>query len=156
DQLLEHSFQGTLQFNYGIANQVVVGLDMPIDLLSNGQMTNPQAQALYNGKWTTQKVDFQGIGYIGAHAKWRITKVEHGFGVAVGLQIGQGLGDAAANAAADPGFWYWPQIMLEKRFGSTGQLRIALNGGFRGHIVSDTTPPLREGTFKDGNLATYG
>ena len=28
-QLIEHSFQGTFQFNYGIANIVVVGLDLP-------------------------------------------------------------------------------------------------------------------------------
>ena len=36
-QLIDHSFQGTLQANYGIANQVVVGLDLPIDLMSGKQ-----------------------------------------------------------------------------------------------------------------------
>ena len=30
-QLIDNSFQGTLQFNYGIANRVVVGLDLPIE-----------------------------------------------------------------------------------------------------------------------------
>ncbi len=157
-QLIDHSFQGTLQFNYGIANQLVVGLDLPVDLMSGGQAldANGQPQALYVNKWGPERLNFQGVGYLGAHAKWRITKVEHGFGLAVGLQIGQGLGDAAANAAADPGFWYWPMLIAEKRFGSTGQLRLAINGGFRGHILSDTTLPLKEGTFVDGNLATYG
>jgi OOP family OmpA-OmpF porin len=151
-QLIEHSFQGTLQFNYGIANQVIVGLDLPVDLMS----TNSPQDAVYAGKWGPSQLDFQGIGYLGAHAKWRLTKVEHGVGLAVGLQIGQGLGDAAANAGADPGFWYWPSLIAEKRFGSTGQLRLAINGGFRGHILSNTTLPLKEGTFVDGNLATYG
>jgi OOP family OmpA-OmpF porin len=157
-QLIDHSFQGTLQFNYGIANRVVVGVDLPIDLMSGGQQldANGQPQTIYVNKWGPGQLDSQGVGYLGAHAKWRITKVEHGFGLALGLQIGQGLGDAAANAGADPGFWYWPQLIAEKRFGSTGQLRLAINGGFRGHILSDTTLPLKEGTYVDGNLATYG
>src|SRR5580700_6056366 len=30
DKLIEHSFQGTLQANYGIANQIVVGVDLPV------------------------------------------------------------------------------------------------------------------------------
>jgi len=155
-QLIDNSFQGTLQFNYGIANQVVVGVDLPIDLMDGSPLGDAQSQALYANKWGPAKLEFQGIGFVAAHAKWRLTKVEHGFGLAVGLQVGQGLGTAAANAGADPGFWYWPQLMAEKRFGSTGQLRLAINGGFRGHILSDTTLPLRDGTYAEGNLATYG
>jgi outer membrane protein OmpA-like peptidoglycan-associated protein len=151
-QLIDHSFQGTLQGNYGILNQLVVGLDVPVDLESGGATTDPE----YTGLWSSQKLAFQGIGYLGAHAKWRITRVERGFGVAVGLQLGVGLGDAAANAAADAGFFYWPMLMLEKRFGRTGQFRIALNGGYRGHSASTTTLPLRHGTFSDGSLFTYG
>jgi len=155
-QLIDNSFQGTLQFNYGIANEVIVGLDLPIDLMDGSPLGDAQSQAFYASKWGPEKLEFQGIGFVAAHAKWRITKVEHGFGLAVGLQIGQGLGTAAANASADPGFFYWPQLMAEKRFGSTGQLRLAINGGFRGHVLSDTTLPLREGTYTEGNLATYG
>jgi outer membrane protein OmpA-like peptidoglycan-associated protein len=151
-QLIDHSFQGTLQGNYGILNQFVVGIDLPIDLESGAAQTDPE----YATSWSTQKLAFQGIGYLGAHAKWRITHVERGFGVAVGLQLGVGLGDAAANAAADPGFFYWPMLMLEKRFGRTGQLRIAANGGYRGHSASTTTLPLRHGTFADDSLFTYG
>src|SRR5579872_225437 len=30
-QLVNHSFQGSLQFNYGIINRFVLGLDLPID-----------------------------------------------------------------------------------------------------------------------------
>jgi outer membrane protein OmpA-like peptidoglycan-associated protein len=154
--LIEHSFQGTLQFNYGLLNQVVVGVDLPIDLMSGGQLQDPTSQATYQNLWGPGQLDFQGIGYIAAHAKWRITKVEHGFGLAVGIQIGDGFGGAAQNAGADPGFFYWPELMVEKRFGSVGQFRLVANGGFRGHSASDTTLPLDKGTFKDGNLWTYG
>jgi len=150
DELIEHSFQGTLQANYGIANRFVVGVDMPIDLMSG----SPQASI--PNSWGPQKLDFQGIGYIGAHAKWRATQVEHGFGLAVGLQIGAGLGDAAANAGADKGFFYWPMLIAEKRFGARGEFRVAINGGYRGHSATSTMLPLRNGTFVDGSLVTYG
>jgi outer membrane protein OmpA-like peptidoglycan-associated protein len=157
-QLIDHSFQGTLQANYGIANQLVVGLDLPIDLMSGKQQLDAtgQPQATYVGKWGPDKLDFQGIGYVGAHAKWRITRVEHGFGLALGLQLGVGLGDAAANAAADPGFFYWPMLIAEKRFGTRGQFRIAVNGGYRGHSASTTQIPLKDGTYVDGSLFTFG
>jgi outer membrane protein OmpA-like peptidoglycan-associated protein len=159
DKLIEHSFQGTLQANYGLANQVVVGLDFPVDLMSgtqqNDSMGNPQP--VYVGLWGPKKLEFQGPGFIAAHAKWRITKVEHGIGLALGLQIGDGFGDAAANAGADNGFFYWPMAMVEKRFGPRGEFRVALNGGFRGHSSESTKLPLKDGTFVgDGNLGTFG
>jgi OOP family OmpA-OmpF porin len=156
DQLIEHSFQGTLQANYGFANQVVVGLDLPIDLMSSSRTAAANGQPLFPNKWGPDKLDFQGVGYVGAHVKWRALKVEHGFGLAVGLQIGQGLGGAAANGAAEPGFFYWPMVMAERRLGPTGQLRLAINGGYRGHGASSTTLPLKDGTFADGSLATFG
>ena len=153
--LSEHSFQGTLQFNYGLFNRVVVGVDMPVDLMSGAPTTDANGNPSL-AQWGPGKLDYQGVGYVGAHAKWRILKVEHGFGLAAGVQIGEGLSSAASNAGADPGFWYWPMIMAERRFGTTGQLRIAINGGFRGHSASSTTLPLKDGTFADGNLVTYG
>jgi outer membrane protein OmpA-like peptidoglycan-associated protein len=156
DPLIEHSFQGTLQFNYGIANQIVVGLDMPIDLMSGNQSVDGSGNPLYLGKWGPNKLDFQGLGYFAAHAKWRILKVEHGLGVAVGVQLGQGFSDAAANAGGDPSFFAWPIGMVEKRLGTTGQLRIALNAGVRAHGASSTTLPLKDGTVADGSLLTYG
>src|SRR5579883_3135980 len=154
DPLIEHSFQGTLQFNYGIANHVVVGLDLPIDLMSGPQTDG--GGALLPNLWGPGKLDFQGVGYVAAHAKWRVLKVEHGLGLAIGAQAGYGLPDAAANAGADPGFWYWPMIALEKRFGSTGQFRVALDAGYRGHTASTTFLPLNHGNFADGSLVTYG
>jgi OmpA-OmpF porin, OOP family len=154
--LIEHSFQGTFQFSYGIANQVVVGLDLPIDLMSGPTTYDGGGQAQLPGRWGPTKLDFQGVGYVAAHAKWRILKVERGFGLAIGAQAGIGLGDAAANAGADSGFWYWPVLVAEKRLGYNGQLRIALNGGYRGHTATSTTLGLNHGQFADGGLVTYG
>jgi outer membrane protein OmpA-like peptidoglycan-associated protein len=157
-QLIDHSFQGTLQFNYGLANLLVLGLDLPIDLASGGQQldSNGNPQAVYTNLWGPDKLALQGIGYVGAHAKWRITKVEHGFGLALGLQIGDGLSGTAQNAGADNGFWYWPQVIAEKRFGSKGQFRIAVNAGYRGHSATTTTLPLEDGgKFVDGSLFTF-
>jgi outer membrane protein OmpA-like peptidoglycan-associated protein len=159
DPLVEHSFQGTLQFNYGLVNQFVVGVDVPIDLMSGGQQLDSTGapQPVYVGKWGPNNLGFQGIGYIAAHAKWRITRVERGLGLALGLQVGSGLSSAASNAAGDDGFFYWPSAIVEKRFGYRGEFRIALNAGYRGHApASSTTLPLRDGTFADGDLVTYG
>jgi outer membrane protein OmpA-like peptidoglycan-associated protein len=153
DKLIEHSFQGTLQANYGIANQVVVGLELPIDLMSGTQQNNPIYTA--GPLWSGQKLDFQGPGYIAAHAKWRILKVERGLGLALGLQLGDGFGSAAANAGADYGFFYWPMAMVERRFGPKGEFRVALNGGYRGHSAQSTTLPLKDGKFVDGDLVTF-
>ena len=159
DPLAEHTFQGTFQFNYGLAGVAVVGLDLPVDLSSGVQQNDAAGnqQQAYVNKWGPDKLAFQGFGFVGAHAKWRITRVEHGFGVALGLQAGYGLSNAASNAAADDGFWYWPSLILEKRFGSKGEFRIAVNGGYRGHTpTSSTTLPLKDGTYADGDLATFG
>ena len=49
-----------------------------------------------------------------------------------------------------------PTSFSRKRFGSTGQLRVALDGGFRGHSASSTVMPLVNGTYADGSLLTYG
>jgi outer membrane protein OmpA-like peptidoglycan-associated protein len=156
DPLIEHSFQGTLQFSYGIANVVVVGVDMPIDLMSGNQTVDANGNPLYAGQWGPDKLAYQGIGYLALHAKWRVLKVEHGFGLAAGVQLGQALSDAAANAGGEPSFFAWPMAMVEKRFGTTGQFRVALNAGIRAHATSGTTLPLKEGTLTDASLLTYG
>ncbi len=160
-QLIDHSFQGTFQFNYGLLNMFVVGIDLPIDLMSGQQqLAGPYAAG---NLWGPQQLNFQGLSYVAAHAKWRITKVEHGFGLALGLQIGDGLSDPAQNGGAEPGFFYWPSAIVEKRFGPRGEFRIAANAGYRGHSASSTQLPIYDpgqpnnlGKYTDGSLFTYG
>jgi outer membrane protein OmpA-like peptidoglycan-associated protein len=159
-QLVNHSFQGTLQFNYGIANVLVVGADIPTNLMQGDAQVDRQTppQAVLPGQWGVNALDSQTIGFLSLHAKARILRVEKGFGLAAGVQIGGPVSDAPRNAGADPGFWYWPQIFAEKRIGSRGQFKIAANVGFRGHTGADpaTVMNLRDGVFKDGNRLTYG
>ena len=157
-ELATHSFQGTAQFNYGIANMFVVGVNVPVNLMAGDeQVTNqtPPQPALPN-QWNTGQLDSQTIGFLALHAKWRITRVERGIGLALAAQVGAPVTDAPKNAGADPSFWYWPQAIVEKRFLSTGAIKVAANVGYRGHAASSTQLGLQDGTFKDGSRLTYG
>jgi outer membrane protein OmpA-like peptidoglycan-associated protein len=158
-QIINHSFQGTAQFNYGIANVVVVGLDIPLNLMSGTQQVDPATGnviAPLVGEWSSNALDSQTFGFVSAHAKWRVLRVEHGLGLALGLQLGAPVSNAPKNAGADPSVWYWPQAIVEKRFGATGQLKLGVNVGYRGHSPSDTILDLKDGRFKDGSRVTYG
>jgi outer membrane protein OmpA-like peptidoglycan-associated protein len=154
-QLLNHSFQGTAMFNYGIANRLTVGLAVPVNLMAGNEQFTPTGSPVLTG-WGPGQVDSQTLGFIGLHSKLRLLRVDKGLGVSLGMQLGVPVTSAPRDAGADPGFFYWPQLILEKRIGDQEQFKIAVNGGFRGHMVSATTLQLRNGTFKDGNRLTYG
>jgi outer membrane protein OmpA-like peptidoglycan-associated protein len=148
-QLIEHSFQGTLQFNYGLLNRFVVGLDVPVDLMTGNSITSEAG-------WNSSQLNSQTLGFLALHAKWRVTRVESfPIGVAVGLQVGFPVTNAPQNAGGDSSFFYWPELILEKRFGSIGQLRIKANAGYRGHSASNTVLNLYDGTYVDGSLFTF-
>ena len=72
------------------------------------------------------------------------------------MQGGGSPTDTPKNAGADPGFWVWPQLIAERRFGATDIVKIDLNAGFRAHTGSGTVLNLKDGVYKDGNLATFG
>ena len=162
DALISNSFQGTFNFNYGLANLVVVGLDLPLILMTGDAAVLPDGCATAKCKpaiagWTTDQLNAQNLEYLGIlHAKMRILRVERGFGLAVGFQFGVPVTDAPLQAGAEPGYFVWPQLMLEKRLGSRGQFKMMANGGFRAHATSGTTLPLVNGKYVDGNLLTYG
>jgi OOP family OmpA-OmpF porin len=156
-ELIKNSFQGTFQFNYGIGNILAVGVDIPVSLMAGDAQVQPNGNpVLPGGQWGTNQLDAQNLGFLAAHAKLRLLRVEKGLGVAVAVQAGGSPTDAPKDAAADPGFWYWPQLIVERHFGRTGQVKIDLNGGYRGHTGSGTVLDLRNGVYNDGNLITYG
>ncbi len=156
-QLVNHSFQGTGTFNYGIANLLILGVDLPVNLMAGDEQVNNATPPVATVPgWNTAKVDSQTIGYLGLHSKFRITRVEHGIGLAVGLQVGVPITDAPKNGGADPTAWIWPHAIVEKRLGATGKFKIGLDVGFRAHGASTTQLLLRDGKFVDGNLATFG
>ncbi len=155
--LVENSFQGTFAFNYGIANAVVVGVQVPVVLMTGDPAydigTGPELGGdLYN----TVALDQEGIRSLGLHAKWRLTRVDKTLGVALIGQIGVPIGEANKNLGGDPGFTYWPQLALEHRFGDTG-LRAAANFGYRGHAGDNAgfgSGTLAEGPVRHGDLGT--
>ncbi len=157
--LIQNSFQGTFGFNYGIANLGVVGVSIPVLLMTGdaAYQIGPNG-ALYN----SANLDQQSISGLNLHAKYRITRVDRTIGLAALLQVGIPLGSAARNLGAEPGAWVWPQIIAEHRFGS--RFRIGANAGYRLHggsnprFQNDTTGQwqLKEGHLGGGNLGTFG
>src|SRR5580698_5323658 len=87
-ELIKNSFQGTFQANYGVFNILDVGIDIPVSLMTNDAQVTPGGAAVLPGQWGTTQLDSQNLGFLAAHAKWRILRVEKGLGLAIAAQIG--------------------------------------------------------------------
>ncbi|MDX2055417.1 MAG: OmpA family protein [Polyangiaceae bacterium] len=159
--LARDSFQGTFNFNYGVKNLAVVGVSVPVIL-----MTGDRAYQIgpSNGLYNSAALDAEKIASLALHGKLRILRIQDGIGLAVTAQVGIPVSDSPRDLGGDPGVWYWPQVALEKQFGFSRRFKIGINGGYRGHtgenavFENDTTgqPQLKEGVLQYGNLATYG
>ncbi|HYO93201.1 MAG TPA: OmpA family protein [Polyangiaceae bacterium] len=159
--LVENSFQGTFAINYGIANLAVVGLSVPVVL-----MTGDEAYQIGpdDGLYNSARLDAQKVSTLALHGKLRLTRVDRTLGLAVVVQAGIPVASAPRDMAADPGAWVWPQLVIENQFGATRRFRVGLNGGYRAHtgdnprFGSDSSgePQLEEGRLEYGNLATFG
>jgi outer membrane protein OmpA-like peptidoglycan-associated protein len=155
DALVDDSFQGTFNFNYGIANKAVIGLALPV-VLGRGDPAfhiGPDAGALYD----SAALDSQGLSWLALHAKLRITRLEETIGLAVVLQGGIPVGQRAQNLVSEPGPWLWPQVVLDYQFGATGRFRVGANAGFRVHSGENSRfadGQLQEGRFRYGNQVT--
>ncbi|WP_437598362.1 OmpA family protein [Sorangium sp. So ce590] len=161
--MLNHAFQGTFQFDYGIANFLVVGLSAPVVLNAADPINDIGPGPGQN--YDDDSLDAQSLGNLAVHAKVRLLRPDQDvIGLALIAQIGVGVG-GTEDFASDPGFFFWPQLVLEKRFGITNPFRIAANVGYRGHtgenpafgLRSDnTTFQLKHGDFKYSDLLTGG
>lgn len=161
--LLQHSFQGTLQLNLGIANVVVVGLSAPVVLAGHERARDiGPTGALY----TSEGNFAQGIEHVAAHAKVRIVRPldRPSIGLAAIVQGGVGV-SGSDNLIAENGGFVWPQIAFEGRPLPDGALRIGLSGGFRANfggtpasfgVNENGVPVLEHGVFEYGQLATTG
>ncbi len=160
--LIHDSFQGTFNFNYGIANMLVVGVAFPVVLMSGNGVNDigPGGGANYS----TNQLNVQKPANVSLHAKLRLTRVDKGIGLAVIAKGGIPTGSAPRDAAADPGVWYWPQVVVENQFGASRALKLGLNVGYRGHtgknpkffLDQNNMPELAEGKLEYGNLGTFG
>lgn len=161
DVLLKHAFQGTFQFDIGILNWVVIGISAPVVLNSADAASDiGPTGATYDD----DNLDLQSLAHVAGHIKIRILRPEEGnpLGIAIVGQAGYELG-GSKNLGAEPGFFYWPQLVLERRFFDS-KLRFGLNAGYRGHTGEngafgngkDGKPQLAAGDFKYSDLITAG
>ena len=158
--LIEDSFQGTFSFNYGVGQDVVVGIQVPVVLMTGDPAYGIGESPEFGGdNYNTLALDQESIGRITLHGKWRLTRVQKTLGVAVIGHVGIPMGDTTSSLGADPGFSYWPQLALEHRFGDTGAVRLGLNAGYRGHFGENAafgSDTLAEGPVRHGDLGTFG
>ena len=161
--LLDHSFQGTLQFDLGLANFMVVGLSLPVVLAGHEAITDIGP----TGQLYSVKNDFaQGLGFIGAHAKFRIIRPEDGPSVGLAAIVQGGVGVAGTeDLIGEKGGFIWPQVVFEARVAPGGIWRIGVNGGFRANFGgtnavfgsdANGVPVLESGEFEYGQLVTAG
>ena len=130
DYLVEHALQGTFQFDVGLFNYLVLGVSAPI--VVNGGKTASDIGAGPGQNTTDVGLNAQALGNLAVHAKLRILRPDAPIGIALLAQAGYGVGESQ-NFASEPGFFYWPQAILEFRAGSAHMFRVAANGGYRGH-----------------------
>ncbi len=123
--LIRQYFTGTLHFNLGLYNRVVVGAQLPIIAIRGKNVEAP-------GQWNEGAeggLGYQGIGNLALHAKYRILRVEqHPVGLAAALQVGFPTGDAS-QFAGDPGVTIWPSLILGVR--PARILKINAEAGYR-------------------------
>lgn len=150
-RLVDYFFTGTLHFNYGIANLLVVGVQLPIQVVGGPNVSIPGA---YNDPMARQPqgLEFQGVGNIVLHSKFRLLRAERNpIGLAAMLNIELPTGTSEAFAG-DPGVTFWPQLAAE--WLPHRRLRVAANVGARVHIGDDATIPYRGRTCPGGANAT--
>ncbi len=130
--LVDSFFTGTLQANLGLFNWVVVGLQLPIQVVNGPNITGP---GQYNDPQMGTRVglgvgglSYQGIGSLVLHAKLRLTRVEReGIGVAALVHLEFPTGSPSEFSGQT--FALWPVVALEWR--PVRRIRLALNAGFR-------------------------
>jgi OOP family OmpA-OmpF porin len=157
DYLVDHYFTGVLHFNFGLFNHVVVGAQLPIIIAGGKNITSPYE---YN-EGASGGLDFQGIGNLVLHAKWRILRMETApIGLAAILQIGLPTGNES-RFAGEPGAAIWPSLALGYRpfrilrlNGEVGY-RAVTGGGAQLHFKR-RTDPLAGGSALDAQVTEDG
>jgi OOP family OmpA-OmpF porin len=161
--LVDQVFTGVLHFNYGLFNRVVVGAQLPIIVVGGPNVTAPGD---YNDP-PRGGLDYQGLGNIVLHAKYRILRMETApVGLAALMQVSLPTGDSE-KFAGEPGVTLWPSLAISYR--PLRRLRLNAEGGYRlvtgdGATVNfnrRTAPALGSGSatmpmlISNGDKVTY-
>jgi OOP family OmpA-OmpF porin len=160
--MIKHNFQGTVMFDYGLLNWVVLGISLPVTLSQSELVTGVGP----TGNLYDIKSEFtQGLEYVALHAKFRILRPGVGSGVSLAATLQGGVSAIGADQlTAEPNGFIWPQLIFEGRVGKGGIWRIGLNAGFRAHFGdptvfgtgADGNPQLEHGSFAYDNHVTAG
>ncbi|MEM9192443.1 MAG: transporter, partial [Myxococcota bacterium] len=133
--LVDQLFTGTLHFNYGLANLLVLGVQVPVQIASGPNVTVP---GTYNQDGRSG-LNYQGIGDITVHGKLRLSRVERDpVGVAAILHVELPTGDPSSFAG--DGLALWPVLAFELR--PLRAIRLALNLGYRLNFGDGATVPV--------------
>jgi len=144
--LVDNYFTGTLHFNFGIANYVVVGVQLPISFLQGPNLTIP---GVYNEgpEDLRSGADAQGLGDITIHAKARLLRAERDpIGLAAILRAQLPTGNDA-RFTGEPGFTLWPSVVAEWR--PVRRFRTSLEVGYRFNVGDGAVVPLNGRTEPD-------
>jgi OmpA-OmpF porin, OOP family len=151
-RVVDAQLTGMLHFNVGLANLLIVGLQLPVVIGSGPNLTVPGA---FNDEppSTTTGLDNQSLGNIALHGKIRILRAERndGFGLGAILQLEFPTGDPS-RFAGDPTFVIWPHAILEWR--PVRQVRLNLDVGYRIVIGDGSAFPVGGRTVPSGTNAT--
>jgi len=109
DFLVKQYFTGMLHFNVGLFNKLVVGAQLPIIAIRGQNVTAP---GQFNTGADPAGLDYQGIGNIVLHAKYRILSAQqYPIGLAAIMQVGLPTG-TEDQFAGEPGAMLWPLLVL--------------------------------------------
>jgi OOP family OmpA-OmpF porin len=162
EYLLTHSFQGTLQFNLGVANLLTFGIAVPVVLA--GVQPGIEQIGPTGGTYDVKEHFAQGVEFVALNAKIRIIRPydRPSVGLAGILQGGVGV-VGSEDLIAEPGGFIWPQLAFEGRAAPGGIFRVGLNAGFRANfggtnavmgLDADGDPILDSGLFEYGQQVT--
>ncbi len=129
-RLVDSQLTGTLHFNVGLANLLIVGVQIPVSIGSGPNLTIPGAFNDVAESRRTTGLDNQTLGNIAIHSKIRLLRAERneGFGLAAILQLELPTG-SPDQFAGDPTFVLWPHFIGEWR--PDRHVRFNLDVGYR-------------------------
>jgi len=137
-RLVDTQLTGTLHFNLGLANLLIIGIQIPVMIGSGANITVP---GIFNDVSPTNRttgLDNQSLGNLALHSKIRILRAERndgwGLGAAVQLEFPTGQ---PHYFAGDPTFVIWPHLIGEWR--PDRLVRFNLDVGYR-LVIGPGTP----------------